>query len=192
MAATRAAIPTIPMPIALGQADQCTGRAPVNRRARSPLEARRSPHLRQPTPQPATNWRDGQIDSVCRNLVKSRKQKYSALQKWQESSQPISARATMRGRLRNRHGTLARVAMDARCVSRVQTVRTRTRQRTAKSCGPGAATLASIRPARAGTATVTIKAAHRGEHEVSRKAIARGKPGCLGCTCGLTQPMCFS
>ena len=31
--------------------------------------------------------------------------------------------------------------------------------------------------------TVTTNAAHRGEHEVSRKAIARGKPGCLGCTC---------
>src|ERR1700741_5148788 len=59
----------------------------------------------------------------------------------------------------------------------------RARQRTAKSCGPGAATLASIRPARAGTATVARKAVHRGEHEGSRKAIARGKPGCLGCTC---------
>src|SRR4030095_1257207 len=56
-------------------------------------------------------------------------------------------------------------------------------QRTAKSCGPGAATLASIRPACAGTATVTKKAAHRGEREVSRQTIARGKPGCLGCTC---------
>src|SRR5919201_507551 len=55
--------------------------------------------------------------------------------------------------------------------------------RTAKSCGPGAATLASIRPACAGLATVTIKAAHRGEHEGNRKTIARGKPGCLGCTC---------
>src|SRR5262249_35295745 len=65
--------------------------------------------------------------------------------------------------------------------------RTKTRQRTAKSCGPGAATLASIRPTCAGSATVTIKAAHRGEHEVSRKAIARGKPGCPGCTCGLTR-----
>ena len=38
-------------------------------------------------------------------------------------------------------------------------------------------------PACAGVATVTKNAAHRGEHEVSRKAIARGKPGCLGCTC---------
>src|SRR5215203_1513184 len=31
--------------------------------------------------------------------------------------------------------------------------------------------------------TVTKNGAHRGEHEVSRKAIAWGKPGCLGCTC---------
>src|SRR5436190_125281 len=38
-------------------------------------------------------------------------------------------------------------------------------------------------PARAGVATVTKNAAHRGEHEVSRKTIARGKSGCLGCTC---------
>jgi hypothetical protein len=57
----------------------------------------------------------------------------------------------------------------------------------AKSCGPGAATVASICPACAGTATVTTNAAHRGEHEVSRKTFARGKPGCPGCTCGLTR-----
>src|SRR5437868_13474307 len=38
-------------------------------------------------------------------------------------------------------------------------------------------------PACAGVATVTKNAAHRGEHEVSRKAIAWGKLGCLGCTC---------
>src|SRR5689334_8183556 len=75
------------------------------------------------------------------------------------------------------------VAMDACGVRRVHSRRTETLQRTAKSCGPGAATLASIRPARAGTATVATKAVHRGEHEVSRKAIARGKPGCPGCTC---------
>src|ERR1700752_1590965 len=73
--------------------------------------------------------------------------------------------------------------MDACCVSAMQIVRTKTQQRPAKSCGPGAATLASIRPACAGTATVTIKAAHRGEHEVSRQTIAWGKPGCPGCTC---------
>ena len=39
-----------------------------------------------------------------------------------------------------------------------------------------------VLPVRA-SATVTTNAAHRGEHEVSRKAIAWGKPGCLGCTC---------
>jgi len=48
--------------------------------------------------------------------------------------------------------------------------------RTAKSCGPGAATVASIRPACAGLATVTTNAAHRGEHGISRKAIAQGMP----------------
>jgi hypothetical protein len=73
---------------------------------------------------------------------------------------------------------------DGRCgVRRVHSRRAKRSQRTAKSCGPGAATLASIRPACAGLATVARKAVHRGEHEISRKAIARGKPGCLGCTC---------
>ena len=56
-------------------------------------------------------------------------------------------------------------------------------KRTAKSCGPGAATLASIRPACAGSATGARKAVPRGEREVSRQTIARGKPGCPGCTC---------
>src|SRR3954454_14377673 len=48
-------------------------------------------------------------------------------------------------------------------------------RRTAKSCGPGAATVASILREDIPQTTVTINAAHRGEHEVSRKAIARGK-----------------
>ena len=89
-----------------------------------------------------------------------------------------------------RHVTLVRVAMDA--VASVRAiVWTRRLQRTAKSCGPGAATLASIRPACAGTATVAIKAVHRGEHEGNRETIARGRPGCPGCTCGLTRVRFF-
>src|SRR5262249_590812 len=32
--------------------------------------------------------------------------------------------------------------------------------------------------------TVANNAAHRGERGISRNTIARGKPGCLGCTCG--------
>src|SRR5215471_15863132 len=39
-------------------------------------------------------------------------------------------------------------------------------------------------------ATVAKQAAHRGEHEGNRQTIARGKPGCLGCTCSST-PVCF-
>src|SRR3954453_13868355 len=73
---------------------------------------------------------------------------------------------------------------DGRCGVRcVKACRTRRLQRTAKSCGPGAATVASILREDIPQTTVTKNAAHRGEHEVSRKAIAWGKPGCLGCTC---------
>ena len=49
--------------------------------------------------------------------------------------------------------------------------------RTAKSCGPDASTLASSRRESFPPATVTNKPDRRGEHEVSRKTIARGMPG---------------
>jgi hypothetical protein len=58
--------------------------------------------------------------------------------------------------------------------------------RTAKSCGPGAATLAPSRWSNS-SATGARKAASPGRARISRKAIARGKPGCPGCTCGLTR-----
>jgi hypothetical protein len=64
--------------------------------------------------------------------------------------------------------------------------RTKTPQRTAKSCGPGAATVASSRrayPAGDGGK----KRRSPGRARISRKTIARGKPGCLGCTCSLTR-----
>ena len=35
--------------------------------------------------------------------------------------------------------------------------------------------------------TVANNAAHRGERGISRNTIARGKPGCPGCTCGLIR-----
>src|SRR2546429_478800 len=72
--------------------------------------------------------------------------------------------------------------MDAVASARCKPCRRKRRQRTAKSCGPGAATLASSRWSNP-KATVAKEAAHRGEHEGNRKTIARGKPGCLGCTC---------
>jgi hypothetical protein len=54
--------------------------------------------------------------------------------------------------------------------------------RTAKSCGPGAATLA-LRWQVFLLTTGARKAASPGRARISRKTIARGKPGCLGCTC---------
>ena len=61
-----------------------------------------------------------------------------------------------------------RWARDAMAAGRRQVTRSPGRnadRRTAKSCGPGAATLASIPAAPlGGGVTVTIKAAHRGEH----------------------------
>jgi hypothetical protein len=73
-------------------------------------------------------------------------------------------------------------AACARCISH----RTKRWQRTAKSCGPGAATLA-LRWWVFLPATGARKAASPGRARISRKTIARGKPGCLGCTCGLTR-----
>ena len=72
---------------------------------------------------------------------------------------------------------------DGRCgVRRVSFRRTKTPQRTAKSCGSGAATLASSGwsgPLRDGGK----KGRSPGRARISRKAVARGRPGCLGCTC---------
>ena len=57
------------------------------------------------------------------------------------------------------------------------------RWRTAKSCGPGAATLASIRVGPCWRGNGDNKGRSPGRARISRKTIARGKPGCLGCTC---------
>src|SRR5437667_4021970 len=51
--------------------------------------------------------------------------------------------------------------------------------RTAKSCGPGAAMLALSCVEISRAVTVTTSPLHRGEHEVSRKAIAQGMSDCL-------------
>jgi hypothetical protein len=53
--------------------------------------------------------------------------------------------------------------------------------RTAKSCGSDAPMPASSLRSEA-QATVSKKLGHRGEHEVSRKTIARGMPGRSGVT----------
>src|SRR5258706_10447878 len=55
--------------------------------------------------------------------------------------------------------------------------------RTAKSCGSDAPMLASSLREEA-QATVSNKPGHRGDHEVSRKTIARGMPGDFRCDRG--------
>ena len=65
------------------------------------------------------------------------------------------------------------------------------RKRTAKSCGPGAAMLASSLW-RFPQVTVTTSPLHRGEHEVSRKAIAQGMSECFRCpVCSCAPTMCI-
>src|SRR5213080_1688723 len=61
--------------------------------------------------------------------------------------------------------------------------------RTAKSCGSDAPMLASSLREDA-QMTVSNKPGHRGEHEVSRKTIARGMPGETGVTV-VTMLVCF-
>jgi hypothetical protein len=64
--------------------------------------------------------------------------------------------------------------------------RTKRPQRTAKSCGHDAATLASSwREYRADDGGKRGRSP--GRARISRKTIARGKPGCPGCTCSLTR-----
>ena len=55
-------------------------------------------------------------------------------------------------------------------------------RRTAKSCGSDASTLAFKLAKAIPQATVTTKPDHRGEHDISRKTIARGMPDDLGVT----------
>ena len=63
-------------------------------------------------------------------------------------------------------------------------------QRTAKSCRSDAPMLASSLREEA-QATVSNKHGHRGEHEVSRKTIARGMPGHSGVTVVTNSCVCF-
>src|SRR6187402_3618434 len=65
-------------------------------------------------------------------------------------------------------------------------------QRTAKSCGPGAATVASIHAGLCWHGNGDNQRRSPGRARISRKTIARGKPGCLGCTCLIRVRFLFS
>ena len=63
--------------------------------------------------------------------------------------------------------------------------RTKRCPRTAKSCGPGAAMLALSLAEQSPRGDGDNKPAHRGEHDISRKAIAQGMSECSPLTCML-------
>ena len=71
--------------------------------------------------------------------------------------------------------------MDAASVRQFTAGRER-KQRTAKSCGPGAATVASIHAGPCWRGNGDNQRRSPGRARINRKTIARGKPGCLGCT----------
>jgi hypothetical protein len=73
---------------------------------------------------------------------------------------------------------------------RVGVARRAIQARTAKSCGPGIPTLMSSLRMIAPQATVAKEPGHRGEHEISRKTIARGMPECFGVP-AVTTLVCF-
>ena len=113
----------------------------------------------------------GQISDLP---VQPPSQKYSDFPKTQISFISLAIPCPPRGAYRDRHGRGARDAMDANC--RAQSfARTSGVLRTAKSCGPDAPMLASSLRQHP-QATVATKPGHRGEREISRKTIARGRP----------------
>jgi len=123
---------------------------------------------------------DGQIMEI---VSSPQSKKYFALPEFRFTVSITPSRAHG-GTFRDRHDTQG-AGCDGRCSVRCLH-RTKTPQRTEKSCGPGAATLAL--PAGACSRTTGArKAASPGRARISRKTIARGKPGCLGCTCSLTR-----
>ena len=67
--------------------------------------------------------------------------------------------------------------------------RTRRSRRTVKSCGPGAATLA-LRRRRLSRRQRGQERPLPGESTYKPPNIARGKPGCLGCTCQIRVRSC--
>src|SRR5216110_2145160 len=95
--------------------------------------------------------------------------------------------APTRGAYHDRHDTWG-AGCGGRFCSGAQ-ARTNERKRTAKSCGPGAATLASSLRSDL-QVTVEKEPAHRGEHEVSRKTIAQGMSECFRCPVCSCAPKC--
>ena len=131
-------------------------------------------NMRNLVKQPTARWHDGQITSDFQkscpaleaNIFRFRSTQITGI------TPPVSRQWGALANVTNAR----RDAMDATAATR----RVRL-ERTAKSCGSGAAVLA---PSPGGAILVGDggkRAVLRGEHEVSRKAIAQGRPECSSC-----------
>jgi hypothetical protein len=116
--------------------------------------------------------------------VKPLAKKYSGCHVGQITGTCFARLAPARGAYHDRHDTWG-AECDGRFGVRRFSRRTKTPRRTAKSCGPGAAMLALSLAGNFREVTVTTSPLHRGEHEVSRKAIAQGMSECSPLTCML-------
>jgi hypothetical protein len=129
---------------------------------------------------------------IFRNHVKPGIEKYSAFVLTQISGTTPPVSRQMRG-ARERH------ERAVRCGGRRGRARRTRRMRTVKSCGSGAAVLAlrwrlridpsdrARRPADNGGKRAVL----RGEHVISRKAIAQGRPECFPLPCMLVCTFCL-
>ena len=118
--------------------------------------------------------------------VESLARKYSAFVLTQITGITPPVSRQMRG-ARERH------ERAVRCDGRGRRRRRTRLKRTAKSCGSDVAVLAL----RSGEAKLLWdnggkRAVLREEHEVSRKAIAQGRPECFRCTCMLVCVSCYA
>ena len=120
----------------------------------------------------ASDLPDGQISSRARKPVHPFLQKYFACAVGQITATSFSRPAPERGAYAQSPRTLG-----AGCDGRVGVARRAIQARTAKSCGPGIPTLVSSLRMIEPQATVAKEPGHRGEHEISSKTIARGRPG---------------
>ena len=115
---------------------------------------------------------DGQITSTMAwRIVQSFAQKYFGFSETQIRRIVRPSHPT-RGAARDRH------ERAVGCGGRGMRERRTRMTRTAKTCGSGAAMLASSRAERSARRRGN-KAVHRGERVINRKTIAQGKPGCL-------------
>src|SRR4051812_12069040 len=126
---------------------------------------------------------DCQKFPICRNPVKPLAQKYFALSEVQISAITPPVPRPPRGASRSSRKRRARDAMAA-AISGVEGITRKGFARRARRKGAADGKIVwswrrdpGVDPRRAsGVATVATMAAHRGEHEISRRPIARGKP----------------